>query len=285
MNRVAAIQMVSGSNLTANLHEASRLIKEAAAAGAKLVVLPEYFALMGMQQTDVLSIQETFGEGPLQTFLAQQAIKNQVWIVGGTIPLKSHRADKVKSACLLYNNQGQYVLRYDKMHLFDVTATPKECYYESQVTEPGEQIATIDTPFGRLGLAICYDLRFPELFRCMIDKGVEIITVPAAFTATTGKAHWEILVRSRALENQCYLIAADQGGYHVNGRETYGDSMIVDPWGLVLTRIHRGTGVVYADMDKTHLTHLRQIFPTLRHRKIICKENCQQRTTISENIN
>jgi nitrilase len=268
--RVAAIQMASGSNVNANLHEATRLILEAVKMGAKLIILPENFALMAMHPTDAVKIREQPGNGPLQDFLSQQAARYGVWIVGGTLPLVADHPQKVRAACLVFDNTGSCVARYDKMHLFDVTVTSDEHYCESETIEPGTQVIVTDTPFGRLGLAVCYDLRFPELFRCMLNQGVELISVSSAFTAVTGRAHWEVLVRARAVENLCYVIAANQGGYHVNGRETYGDSMIIDPWGVVLTRLNRGAGVICADLNPENQATVRRNFPAHQHRKIQC---------------
>ena len=272
MSRIAAVQMASGPNVNANLLEAERLIKQAADEGAELVVLPEFFALMGMNDHDAVGIREEDGHGQIQDFLAEQAARNGVWLVGGTIPLNANDADKVSAASLLYDAQGNRVARYDKIHLFDVLITENdEQYNESETIEPGNKAVVVDTPFGKLGMAVCYDLRFPGLFRTLVEQGAEIITIPSAFTAITGKAHWEVLVRARAVENQCYVIAAAQGGYHANGRETFGDSMVVDPWGLVLDRLPRGSGVVVSDMDIERLRDIRRSFPVLEHRKIRCE--------------
>lgn len=272
MSRVAAIQMASGPNVGANLIEVKRLIALAVEAGAELVVLPENFAIMGLTEVDKVGLCEQEGVGPIQSFLAQQAKENGVWIVGGTIPLVSSDDSKVRAACLLYDAAGEQVARYDKIHLFDVLLEEnKESYIESQTIEAGDHCVVVDTPFGRLGLAICYDLRFPELFRALLDQGVEIMAVPSAFTAITGGAHWEILVRARAIENLSYVIAAAQGGYHVNGRETYGDSMIVDPWGGVLDRLANGSGVICAEIDPVRLAQTRQNFPSIAHRKFFCE--------------
>lgn len=269
--RVAAIQMASGSNVNANLRETARLINDAAKMGAQLVILPENFALMAMHPSDMVLLREQKGDGPLQTFLSQQAARHDIWLVGGTLPLIAQTSHKVRASCLLFDNTGQMVAHYDKIHLFDVSVSSDESYQESEFIESGDQVVVVDTPYGRLGLAICYDLRFPELFRCMLDQGVELISVSSAFTAITGKAHWEVLVRARAVENLCYLIAANQGGYHVNGRETYGNSMIVDPWGMVLTRLNRGAGVICADINLEKQTLLRRNFPSHHHRKIQCQ--------------
>ncbi len=271
MIRVAAIQMASGPNVNANLLEATRLLRKAADAGAKLVVLPENFALMGMSEFDKVKIREADGDGPLQEFLAEQAAKLGLWLVGGTIPLAAHDPDKVNAACLLFDDNGNRVARYDKIHLFDVQITESdERYNESESIEPGSEVVVVDTPFGKLGLAVCYDLRFPGLFRLMSEAGAELFAMPSSFTAITGKAHWQTLVRARAIENLSYVIAAAQGGYHANGRETFGHSMIVDPWGIVLDELPRGSGVVVAEMNRDRLRDLRRSFPVLEHRKLGC---------------
>jgi len=272
VNLVAAIQMASGPNLQANLAEAERLIAEAAKAGARLVVLPENFALMGRSEQDVLKICEEDGAGPVQEFLASQARLHGIWLVGGTVPIQCADSGRVTAACMLYDDQGERVARYDKIHLFDVTLEESgESYNESATFQHGSEIVVADTPFGKLGLAICYDLRFPELFRGMLDRGVEIVALPSAFTAITGRAHWESLIRARAIENLIYVVAAAQGGYHVSGRETHGDSMIVDPWGVVLQRLPRGAGVVLGKVDLDRLHSTRRSFPTIEHRRLTCK--------------
>ena len=271
-NRVAAVQMASGPNISANLMEAARLIDMAAKDhGAKLVVLPENFALVGLSEHDKVKIREAEGSGPIQDFLANQAARHGVWLVGGTIPLKAYDPQKVRAACMLWDERGRRVAHYDKMHLFDVHISQTgENYAESQTIERGNQPVVVDTPLGKLGLAVCYDLRFPELFRAMLEQGMEVMAVPAAFTAVTGMAHWEILVRARAVENLTYVIAAAQGGYHANGRETYGDSMIVDPWGVVLDRLPRGSGVVSADIEPARLKSIRRNFPAIQHHRFMC---------------
>lgn len=272
MTTVACVQMASGPNVGANLFEAERLIGMAVDKGAKLVVLPENFALMGKDQTDKVAVRETAGAGQTQDFLAQQASKHNIWLVGGTIPLVAHADNKIRAACLLFNDQGQQVARYDKIHLFDVSVVDSdESYTESDTIEAGDQAVVVDTPFGRLGLAVCYDLRFPELFRTMLDQGMELLALPSAFTAITGKAHWETLVRARAIENLCYVFAAGQGGYHVNGRATYGHSMIVDPWGQVMNELATGSGLVCAEVDLARLRNIRRTFPCLDHRNIVCR--------------
>jgi predicted amidohydrolase len=271
VTRVAAIQMASGPNVNANLLETSRLLNKAAEAGAELVVLPENFAIMGMSEFDKVKIREADGSGPLQDFLAEQAAKLGIWLVGGTVPMASHDPDKVNAACLMFDDSGKRVARYDKIHLFDVKITESdERYDESESIEPGSSVGVIDTTFGKLGLAVCYDLRFPGLFRRMSEEGAEIFALPSAFTAITGKAHWDTLVRARAIENLSYVIASAQGGYHANGRETYGHSMIVDPWGMVLDELPRGSGVVLAEVDRERLQDIRRSFPVLEHRRLAC---------------
>lgn len=265
--RVAAIQMASGPNVAANLSEAERLIEQAVKAGAKLVALPEYFAIMGIKDTDKVAAREVEGKGPIQNFLSRMAKRHGIWLVGGSVPLAASTPDKVRNSCLVYDDKGKQVARYDKIHLFGLDLG-NEHYREEKTIEPGTQIVVIDTPFGRIGLSICYDLRFPELYRAM--KDVDMILVPSAFTATTGKAHFETLVRARAIENQAYVIAPAQGGYHLSGRETHGDTMIVDPWGVVLDRLPRGSGVVMANINPAYQAGLRKSLPALKHRMIGC---------------
>ena len=230
MSKVSAVQMASGPSVHANLLEAQRLIARAAENGAQLVVLPENFALMGSTEQDKVAAREADGAGQIQDFLATEAQRQKVWLVGGTVPMACDDPARVRAACLVYDANGDRVARYDKMHLFDVCLQDgKETYNESETIEAGHDTVVIDTPFGRLGLAVCYDLRFPELFRSLLQQGMELCAIPSAFTAVTGKAHWEVLVRARAIENFSYMIAAAQGWYHHSGRETYGDSMVVDP--------------------------------------------------------
>ncbi len=268
--RMAAVQMASGPNVVANLAEAERLIAMAVAAGAKLVALPEYFAIMGMKDTDKVAARETPGKGPIQKFLASQAKRHGIWLVGGSVPLACDNPKKVLNSCLVYDDKGKQVARYDKIHLFGLDLG-MEHYKEQTTIEPGNTVVVVDTPFGRIGLSICYDLRFPELYRTM--GAVDIILVPTAFTATTGKAHFETLIRARAIENLAYVIAPAQGGYHISGRETHGDSMIVDPWGNVLDRLPRGSGVVVAGINRTYQEGLRKSLPALKHRTLDCGSN------------
>lgn len=263
----AAVQMASSPNVSANLIEAGRLIEKAANQGASLVVLPENFALMGMNETDKLEIAEGEGSGPIQEFLAKTAEKHKVWIVAGTMPIRASEG-KVRASCLVFNDSGISVGRYDKIHLFDVDVPGTgEQYRESRTIEAGDKPLVLDTPFGRLGVTICYDLRFPELYRQMAEAGMQLMAVPAAFTAQTGAAHWDLLVRARAVENLCYVIASNQGGFHVNGRETYGHSMIVDPWGVVMSSLSSGAGVVCAEIELDRLEKTRAAFPVLGHRR------------------
>ncbi len=263
--KIAAIQMASGPYVAANLSEAERLIEVAANQGAKLVALPEYFALMGFKETDKVAAREEEGKGPIQQFLKSMAKKHKIWLIGGSVPLVSNFPNKVRNSCLVYDDQGEQVARYDKIHLFGLNLG-NEQYHEEKTIESGDVIKVVDTPFGKIGLSICYDLRFPELYRAM--KDLNIIVVPSAFTDTTGKAHWETLVRARAIENLSYVMAPAQGGYHLSGRETHGNSMIVDPWGVVLDRLPRGSGVVIAAMNPKYQASLRASLPALKHRII-----------------
>jgi len=265
VTRVAALQLASGPNVKGNLNEAGRLVEMAATQGAQLVALPEYFAIMGLKDGDKVKAREKPGTGPIQDFLAATARRHRIWLVGGSVPLECADPGKVRNTCLVYDDKGALAARYDKIHLFGFEMG-SERYQEALTIEPGREVVTVDTPFARLGLSICYDLRFPELYRAM--KGVDIILVPSAFTETTGKAHWETLIRARAIENLAYVIAPAQGGYHLNGRETHGDSMIVDPWGVVLDRLSRGSGVVTAGVNLQHLKKLRQSLPALTHRTL-----------------
>ena len=263
--RIAALQMASGPRVEANLKEASRLIDIAAAQGARLAALPEYFGIMGMKDTDKVAVREKFGDGPIQEFLSATARRHGMWIVGGSVPLEASSPGKVLNTSLAYDDQGKCVARYDKIHLFGFEMG-EERYSEETTIEHGKTVVAFDTPFGRVGLSICYDLRFPELYRAMGE--VDLILVPSAFTETTGKAHWETLIRARAIENLAYVLAPAQGGYHVNGRETHGDSMIVDPWGVILDRLPRGSGVVVAGMNRSHIKRLRASLPALAHRTL-----------------
>jgi predicted amidohydrolase len=266
-SRVAAIQMVSSTDVSTNLLQASRLIAAAAAGGARLVVLPENFAYLGGENAETPAVAEPYGYGRIQDFVASQAQQHRIWIAAGTIPLQCDQPNKVRAALLLFSAAGEPAARYDKIHLFDVTVVGKESkqYTESRIIEAGDQAILADTPVGRIGLAVCYDLRFPELFRTLIKKGMELLVLPAAFTAVTGRAHWEVLLRARAIENLCYVVAAAQGGSHESGRETHGESMIVDPWGTVLTRLAMGPGVIIQDVNLERMRAIRCQFPVLDH--------------------
>jgi len=263
--RVAAVQMASGPNLEGNLREAARLIEIAVEKGAKLVGLPEYFPIMGMKDTDKVALREREGSGPMQDFLSTTARRFGIWIVGGTMPLEAQAPDKVRNTCFVFDDTGKVVARYDKIHLFGFRMGA-ESYSEALTIEPGNQVVALDSPFGRIGLSVCYDLRFPELYRAM--GRVDLIFVPSAFTETTGRAHWETLIRARAIENLAYVVAPAQGGYHVNGRETHGNSMIVNPWGVIIDRLHRGSGVVVAGVNPGYQSTLRESLPALDHRTL-----------------
>ncbi len=281
MAKVAAIQMASGPNVSANLSEARRLISDAAKQGAELVVLPENFAHMGMSESDILDIAEDFifdtpqadrPKGPIQEFLSAVAKEEKIWLMAGTIPIKTGlQSNKTLSTSLLLNDKGEVVARYEKIHLFDVDLGEQGgTYNESAFTEAGNKVVVVDTPFGKLGMAICYDLRFPELFRDMVTQGMEILCLVSSFTSTTGKAHWEVLNRARAIENLCFVVSSAQGGYHVNGRETHGDSMIIDPWGGIIDHLVSGSGFAIADIDISYVQKVRKSFPALEHIKLPC---------------
>jgi len=265
--QVAALQMSSGPQVSANLEVAARLLGEARAAGARVAVLPENFSFMGLRDADKRQVAEPDGDGPVQRFLAQQAQELSLWIVGGTTPIMTAPGERVAAACLVYNDAGQRVARYDKVHLFDVDIPGRdESYRESANIAPGSRAVLVPTPAGLLGLSVCYDVRFPELYRQMAAAGAQWFTIPAAFTVPTGRAHWEVLLRARAIENLGYVVAAAQWGRHANGRETYGDSLVVDCWGSVLQRLSSGEGLVVAPLDLAAQAETRRNFPALRHR-------------------
>ncbi|MBK7414040.1 MAG: carbon-nitrogen hydrolase family protein [Dechloromonas sp.] len=261
--RIAALQMVSGPRVADNLLTAGRLVEEAVAQGAQLVALPEYFPIIGAADADRVRAREDFGQGPIQDWLAETAQRFGIWVFAGSIPLTATVPDKMRNSSLVFNPQGVCVKRYDKIHLFGFKKGD-ESYDEAAFIEAGKELAAVDTPFGRVALSICYDLRFPELFRALAP--VDLILMPAAFTDTTGRAHWEILLRARAIENQCYLLAVGQGGKHENGRLTHGNSMIIDPWGDILDRKMKGPGVVIADLDHARIAEIRESLPALAHR-------------------
>jgi nitrilase len=266
--RISAIQMNSGEDVAANLTRARRALRSAAADGATLAVLPENFARMGKKESDRLAIIEDDGAGPLQDFLAAEAARSEMWIVGGTIPLKSDDPKRPYAAVLVYDSSGKRAGRYDKVHMFDARVPEsEEAYRESRSTMPGSKPLCIEMPWGRLGVAVCYDLRFPELFRWMSSEGMDVLALPAAFTYPTGEAHWEPLLRARAIENLTYVVAAAQTGTHPGGRQTYGHAMIVDPWGAILADAGSRTRVITATIDTQRLKRLRQQFPVLEHRR------------------
>ena len=269
MTRVAAIQMTSTADVARNLEDAAGLLRTARTQGAGVAALPENFAFMGLAEADKLAIAEDPGGGPIQAFLAALAAELGLWIIAGTMPLRVADEPRVAAACLVYDARGACVARYDKIHLFDVDVPGKqERYRESASVRPGSVPVCVDTPAGRLGLAVCYDVRFPELFRRLSAGGAEWFCLPSAFTAPTGRAHWEVLLRARAVENLCHIVAPAQSGFHDNGRETYGDSLIADGWGRVLARLPRGTGVIAAEIDLVRQRELRQNFPALDHRRL-----------------
>lgn len=268
MTKVAAIQMCASHVVKENLAMAEALISNAAKNHAKLVVLPEMFAIMGSKPTDKVFAKEQLGNGIIQTFLSEQSKKNRVWIVGGTVPISCSNENKIRAASLVYDDSGKMVARYDKIHLFDVSVSPTEVYKESDTTEPGDKIVVVQTPVGKLGLSVCYDVRFPELFRNLANSGAEIFALPSAFTVKTGESHWELLARSRAVENFSYVIGACQGGTHSSGRSTYGHSLIVDPWGSVTSKPDATPCIIYSTIDLKKLYEIRKSVPVFEHQKI-----------------
>ena len=263
MSKVAAIQMVSTPLVEENMASARRLVGQAAAQGAQLVLLPEYWAIMGMSDSDKVAKAEALGAGPIQDCMASLAREHGIWLLGGTLPLASPDPERVINTTLVYDPQGNHVGRYDKIHLFGFSKG-SESYDEARTIVPGKEVGVVETAVGKVGLSVCYDLRFPELYRAM--GTLDLIVVPAAFTYTTGKAHWEILLRARAIENQCYVLAAAQGGSHVNGRRTWGHSMLIDPWGEVKAVLAEGEGVVTGDLDRSFMQGVRDSLPALKHR-------------------
>lgn len=263
---VSAIQMTSTDNVTTNLAMAEKLIAQAAQQGAQLVVLPEMFAVMG-EAKNKIAVKEMFGVGTIQDFLAAQAKRHRLILIGGTIPLVSKADDRVHATCLIYNPMGEIIGRYDKIHLFDVNILDQESHHESATIMAGEKPLVLDTVVGKLGLAVCYDIRFPELFRWLFNHGAEILAVPAAFTVPTGEAHWEVLLRARAIESFSYVIAAAQTGTHPNNRKTYGHSMIIDPWGKILAQLNEEVGVISANIDLHYLTEIRKKIPVMEHQR------------------
>lgn len=275
--KIAAIQMVSGADIARNLEAARRLLHEAAAAGAEMAVLPENFALYGRGNLRAEGELETRGEGPLLLFLRDQARSLGIWLVGGTIPLvggvnadsPAADANRIFAASCVFNANGECVARYDKIHLFDVeVGDAVGAYRESAYICPGTQPRIVDTPWGKLGLSVCYDLRFPEHYRRLRDAGADILVVPSAFTYTTGSAHWDVLLRARAIETQCYLVAANQGGWHDSERRTYGGSAIIHPWGNIMAQQVEGEAVVLADINLADVQACRERMPIQQHRRL-----------------
>lgn len=269
--KIAAIQMVSSPDRDRNLADATGLIAQAAQAGARLVALPEYFCIMGRRDTDKLSVAEADGDGPIQAALSASARDNAVWLIGGTLPLRTSQPDRVFNSSLVYAPDGSRIARYDKLHLFRFE-TQSERYDEGRVLLPGSQAVAVElsTEPGwqpRVGLSVCYDLRFPELYRQLMQTPCDVLAVPSAFTYTTGLAHWSVLLRARAIENQAYVIAPAQGGLHENGRRTFGHTMIIDPWGQVVAQVDEGAAVVMADIEQEALLRIRQQLPALNHRR------------------
>jgi len=266
MKKIAAIQLSSTDNVDENLQTTAKLIRKAADNGAQLIVLPEMFAIMGKHAADKVSVSEKYGDGKIQSFLSDCAKKYNTWIVGGTIPIACENKTKVRAACIVYNDNGNAVARYDKIHLFDATLSETESYLESDTTEPGNSIVLVDTPCGKLGLAVCYDIRFPTLFTELMNRGAEIIAIPAAFTVKTGEAHWKLLARARAVDTFSYIIGAAQSGTHANSRQTYGHTLIVDPWGTVCSEIiELGNAIAYAVIDLNTLREIRKSIPVMEH--------------------
>jgi deaminated glutathione amidase len=263
--KLAALQMVSRSELAPNLEAAARLIAAAAEQGAHLVALPENFYLIGRSEADKVKLAEPEGHGPVQDFLADSARRHRVWIVGGTAPISGNEPGKIRGACLVFDDTGRRVARYDKVHLFRFEAG-EERYDETRTLEPGEAAAACDSPFGRLALSVCYDVRFPELYRGLGE--FDLMFVPSAFTVPTGSAHWETLLRARAIENLAYVVAPAQGGLHDSGRRTYGHTMIVDPWGQVLGVRPEGEGIVLAQIDRQRIADVRRSLPALNNRRL-----------------
>jgi len=269
MSIVAAVQMTSGHIVADNLAAAGELLREAKDAGADIACLPENFSFIGLRDADKLQVAEADGEGAVQAFLSDTARKLKMWILGGTILIRGGTDARVANASLLIDADGKRVARYDKIHLFDVGIPGRdEQYRESKHVAPGRELVIADTPVGKLGLSVCYDMRFPELYRELVSRGAEWLTMPAAFTVPTGRAHWETLLRARAIENLCYVVAPAQTGTHTSGRETYGDSLIVDYWGQVLSRLARGTGVITAEIDLAKEAETRARFPALDNRQL-----------------
>jgi nitrilase len=266
--KAAAIQMQSGADVAANLDAAEQLLRDAAAAGATFAVLPENFAFLAADDAGKLAMAERPGTGPVQDFLGRNARELGLWLVGGTVPLRGDEPGRTYAASLLYGPDGVREARYDKIHLFDVGVPgADESYRESSTTIAGSELVSFAAPFGRLGMAVCYDIRFPALFGALGTSGIDVLSMPAAFTVPTGEAHWQVLLRARAIESLCYVVAAAQTGVHPGGRRTYGHSMIVGPWGEVLAQRPSDPGFVVAELDMMRLRPLRERFPAVAHRR------------------
>jgi deaminated glutathione amidase len=269
MGIAAAIQMTSSHIVAENLSSAAGLLREAKDAGAEIACLPENFSFIGIKDADKLQVAEPDGDGPVQAFLSDTARKLKLWILGGTVALRTANKNRVANASLLIDADGKRVVRYDKIHLFDVTIPGRnEQYRESTHVVPGHKPVIADTPVGKLGMSVCYDMRFPELYRELVSQGAEWLAMPAAFTVPTGRAHWETLLRARAIENLCYVVAPAQSGLHSSGHETYGDSLIIDYWGQVLSRLAKGPGVITGDIDLASQAESRARFPALDNRQL-----------------
>tara|TARA_B100001113_G_scaffold128669_1_gene105057 strand:+ start:17589 stop:18407 length:819 start_codon:yes stop_codon:yes gene_type:complete len=272
MGNITAIQLNSGPNIKVNLFDVTQFVEKIADTSSEMVVLPENFALMPENDSDYIKYAETLGDGQIQNCISELASRYKIWIVGGTIPIKSSDGNRVSASTITYNDKGECVSIYNKIHLFDVTLPKsKESYNESKYFAPGDKIEIIDTPIGRAGIACCYDLRFPELFRLQQKEKIELIIIPASFTEQTGKVHWETLIKARAIENLCFVVSSCQGGYHINGKKTYGHSMIVSPWGKTLDIIEKGKGFISSEIDLSQLKSIRENFPVLEHMKLIGK--------------
>lgn len=268
MARVGLVQMISSAKVADNLLQVEHYMSQAKDEQVELVVLPENFAFMGLKDTDKWQIAEVYGQGPIQEKISQLAKKFGLWIVAGTMSIKG-LGSKVRASSIVYDDQGLSVARYDKIHLFDVRVSEHESHQESSSVERGNEPVVVDSPVGKIGLTVCYDLRFPELYHQLMIRGAQIFTVPSAFTAITGQAHWEVLLRARAIENLCYVLAPNQGGHHENERQTYGHSMVIEPWGKVLAQKEANTGLVTADIDLQRLQQLRQHFPCIEHHVLL----------------
>lgn len=264
INRVGVVQMVSSANIEDNLSVVHGFFRDAEELKVDLLVLPENFAYMGKSEADKLQVAEHEGSGPIQDAISKLAKQHNIWVIAGTIALKT-RGRRIRASSLVFDGQGQMVARYDKIHLFDVSVSATEAHQESAVIEPGNKPVIVDTPLGRVGLSVCYDLRFPELYQLYLDKGVQILSVPSAFTAVTGKAHWQTLLKARAIENLSYVLAPNQGGLHESGRQTYGHSMIIEPWGHVMSIVQEGRGMIVSDIDLNKQLQLRRQFPCHEH--------------------